>query len=59
MVFCCGRLVAVLTDSKDQKQYVKRMRQRDIELAKRVGTICTLVEMETSDGKKRKIQAAK
>ena len=32
--FVVEDVVAVLTDSKDPKQYIKRMRQRDAELAK-------------------------
>lgn len=51
-------VVAVLTDSEDPKQYVKKMRSRDPELADKWGTICTPVEMTGLDGKKRKIQAA-
>lgn len=34
-------VVAVLTDSTDPKQYVKKMRSRDPELAGKWGTICT------------------
>ena len=51
-------VVEVLTDSKDVKQYIKKMRSRDAELNLKWGTICTLVEMTALDGKKRKIQAA-
>lgn len=51
-------VVEVLTDSKDVKQYIKKMRSRDAELHLKWGTICTLVEMTALDGKKRKIQAA-
>ena len=51
-------VVEVLTDSKDVKQYIKKMRSRDAELSSKWGTICTLVEMTALDGKKRKIQAA-
>lgn len=51
-------VVEVLTDSKDVKQYIKKMRGRDAELSSKWGTICTLVEMTALDGKKRKIQAA-
>lgn len=52
-------IVAVLTDSADPKQYIKKMRARDPELNLKWGTICTLVAMPTVDGKMRKIQAAK
>lgn len=51
-------IVEILTDSKDVKQYIKKMRQRDSELNLKWGTICTPVEMIAHDGKKRKIQAS-
>ena len=51
-------VVEILTDSKDVKQYIKKMRSRDAELNSKWGTICTPVEMIALDGKKRKIQAA-
>lgn len=51
-------VVQVLTDSADPKQYIKKMRSRDPELSSKWGTICTLIEMVATDGKKRKIQAA-
>lgn len=50
--------IAVLTDSKDPKQYIKKMRTRDPELNANWGTICTPVPMVATDGKKRKVQAA-
>lgn len=50
-------VIEVLTDSKDSKQYIKKMRARDPELGSKWGTICTPVEMIAADGKKRKIQA--
>lgn len=52
-------VVKLLTDSADPKQYIKKMRSRDAELASKWGTICTPVEMVGADGKRRKIQAAK
>ena len=51
-------IVEILTDSKDVKQYIKKMRQRDSELNLKWDTICTPVEMIAHDGKKRKIQAS-
>ncbi|MDE7209594.1 MAG: phage antirepressor protein [Clostridia bacterium] len=51
-------VVSVLTDSADPKQYIKKMRTRDEELASKWGTICTPVEMLCVDGKRRKVQAA-
>ena len=44
-------VIAVLTDSADPKQYIKKMRTRDQELADKWGTICTPVE---SAGVKRR-----
>jgi len=57
--FSVQDVVAILTDSKDVKQYIKRMLCRDVILNNNWGTICTLVEMKAADGKTRKIQAAK
>ena len=51
-------IVAVLTESTDPKQYIKKMRSRDTELAAKWGTICTPVAMMTKDGKRRQVQAA-
>ncbi len=56
--FSVQDVVLVLTESKDVKQYIKRIKSRDTELNSNWGTICTLVEMTASDGKIRKIQAA-
>ena len=44
-------VVAVLTDSVDPKQYIKKMRSRDPELNFSWGTICTLSKMQAADGK--------
>lgn len=44
-------VVAVLTDSADPKQYIKKMRTRDKELNARWGTICTPTRMMALDGK--------
>jgi hypothetical protein len=56
--FSVHDVVTVLTDSKDVKQYVKRILSRDSSLKLKWGTICTLVEMKAADGKYRKILAA-
>jgi len=56
--FSVQDIVAVLTESADVKQYIKRMLSRNPELKFNWGTICTQVEMLAADGKKRKIQAA-
>ena len=51
-------VVEILTDSKDAKQYIKKMRARDDELNFNWGTICTPLQMVGKDGKKREIQSA-
>ena len=51
-------VVSVLTESKDPKQYIKKMRSRDKQLNLKWDTICTPVKMIAADGKKRSIQAA-
>ncbi len=51
-------VVEILTESKDPKQYIKKMRSRDEQLNLNWGTICTPVQMVGKDGKNRKIQAA-
>ena len=56
--FSIADIVQILTDSKDIKQYIKRMRTRDPELNSRWGTICTPTEMTAADGKNYKTQAA-
>ena len=56
--FSVQDVVEILTDSSDVKQYIKKMLSRDEQLKSNWGTICTLVEMEAADGKRRKIQAA-
>lgn len=56
--FSVQDVVAVLTESSDPKQYIKKMRARDSELSANWGTICTPVQMPAADGKMRKIQAA-
>lgn len=50
-------VVKVLTESKDTKQYIKKMRARDAELEAKWGTICTPLQMLAPDGKMRKVQA--
>ena len=56
--FAVADIVEVLTESRDTKQYIKRMRARDPELNSKWGTICTPVEMLAPDGKHHKTQAA-
>lgn len=47
-------VVAVLTDSVDPKQYIKKMKARDQELKANWGTICTLLPLKSADGKMHK-----
>ncbi len=56
--FSVQDVVAILTDSADVKQYIKRILSRDEILKSNWGTICTLVEMVAADKKMRKVQAA-
>lgn len=56
--FSVTDVVAVLTDSADPKQYIKKMRSRDAELNARWGTICTLTTLTASDGKHYRTNAA-
>lgn len=51
-------VVEVLTDSKDPKQYIKKLRKRDPELDSKWGTICTPLTLTALDGKKRKSNCA-
>jgi hypothetical protein len=56
--FSISDIVEVLTDSKDPKQYIKKMKSRDPELKSNWGTICTLVQMTSEDGKRHKEMSA-
>ena len=56
--FSVPDVIEVLTDSVDLKQYINRMLSRDEQLKTNGGTICTLVEMDAADGKRRKVQAS-
>lgn len=56
--FSVQDIVAVLSESTDPKQYIKKMRARDPQLSANWGTICTPVQMLAADGKQRKVQAA-
>ena len=50
-------VVAVLSESKNPTDYLKKMRKRDEQLALYIGTNCPQVEVKSSGGKKRKILA--
>lgn len=51
--FVIEDIIAVLTDSKDPKGYLKDMRRRDEELFKGWGQIATPLEIITSGGKQK------
>lgn len=56
--FSIQDVVEILADTPNPKDYIKKMKRRDEELAANWGTICPLVEMIGADGRRRKIQAA-
>lgn len=51
-------VIAVLTDSANPTDYLKKMRKRDELLAEYLGTNCPQVEMVGTTGKRRKVLAA-
>ena len=51
-------VIAVLTDSTNPTDYLKKMRKRDELLSSYIGTNCPQVEMVGNTGKKRKVLAA-
>ena len=51
--YAVSDVVQVLTDSKDVRSYIKKMRKRDPELAKGWGQIVTPLSVETAGGKQR------
>jgi len=51
--FVVEDVVAILTDSKDPKQYIKRLRQRDEELAKGWVQFVPTLTVETAGGKQQ------
>jgi len=53
LYFVVEDVVAALTDSADPKQYVKKMKQRDPELAKGWVQIVPTLSVDTSGGKQR------
>ena len=56
--FSVQDVVSILTETVDSKDYIKKIKKRDLQLNNNWGTICPLVEMVAGDGRKRKIQAA-
>lgn len=51
-------VISTLTDSTNPNQYLKNLKLRDSELQHNWDTICTLLNMQTSDGKIRKVQTS-
>ncbi|WP_200815622.1 BRO-N domain-containing protein [Pedobacter africanus] len=51
--FVVEDVISILTDSKDPKQYIKKMRQRDEELGKGWVQIVPTLAVETSGGKQK------
>ena len=47
--FSVQDVVSVLTDTVDVKDYIKKIKKRDLQLNSNWGTICPLVEMEAVD----------
>lgn len=56
--FSIADVVEALTDSADARQYIKKMRQRDLELDAHWGTLCTPLELLAPDGKMRETNCA-
>jgi hypothetical protein len=56
--FAVADTVKALTDSKNPRQYIKKMRQRDPGLNTNWGTICTPLRLLAPDGKMRKTNCA-
>lgn len=56
--FVVEDIVLALTESRDPKQYIKRLRKRDFNLEMNWGTICTPLELLAKDWKKRKINCS-
>jgi hypothetical protein len=56
--FAVADIVELLSESKDVKQYIKKMRTRDPDLADKWGTICTPLAMKANDGRIRRINAS-
>ncbi|OGD32636.1 phage antirepressor protein [Candidatus Azambacteria bacterium RIFCSPHIGHO2_02_FULL_52_12] len=56
--FSVSDVIEALTDTVDVRDYIKKMRKRDVELNAYWGTNCPLLEMIAKDGRKRKITSA-
>ena len=56
--FSVADVVQVLTDSANVRDYIKKMRKREVELDVNWGTLCPPLELLAPDGKRRKTQCA-
>ena len=56
--FALSDVIAVLTDSADPRQYIKKMRSRDAALGANWGTTCTPLALLAPDGKQRETNCA-
>ena len=56
--FSVADVVAVLTDTVDARQYIKKMRARDPQLDANWGTTCTPLPLPAPDGKLRATNCA-
>ena len=56
--FALSDVIAVLTDSADPRQYIKKMRSRDAALDANWGTTCTPLALLAPDGKQRETNCA-
>ncbi len=52
--FSVQDVVSILTETVDVKDYIKKIKKRDLQLNNNWGTICPLVEMVAGDGRKIK-----
>ena len=56
--FSVPDVIEVLTNSVNLKQNINRILSRDEQLKTNGGTLCTLVEIDAADGKRRNVQAS-
>ena len=55
--FAVVDIIALLTESTNPTDYLKKLRKRDPELKSYIGTNCPQVEMSSETGKNRKVLA--
>lgn len=56
--FSVADVVQALTDSANVRDYIKKMRKREVELNANWGTLCPPLELLAPDGKRRQTQCA-